>query len=267
MGLRDYPIENGVQEFEMDSWQDFVKSLMEGMKLETQFIWRGQNQSYPLLPSIERHFNEMTDAYSRLEIREKHLENFKYTLRGKLGQNPPDFKDRKQDREIWALGQHYGLDTPLLDWTESPFVAAFFAHEKENNEQKVVFALNKKIITQLPPSRYESNKFLEPHKLKPNYDPSIVIFKPESHFNPNLISQQGLFTIFNFVNLDMESWIREVFKDEINSPILLKFIFPIRNREPFLIFLNRMNINHQTLFPDLSGASKYCNFHLTIPKY
>jgi len=106
-----------------------------------------------------------------------------------------------------------------------------------------------------------------PYKLKPNYDPSIIIFKPESHFNPNLISQQGLFTIFNFVELDMESWIKEVFRGETNSPVLIKFNFPIYDRAPFLIFLNRMNINHQTLFPDLSGASKYCNFHLTIPNY
>src|SRR5262249_27131955 len=42
----------------------------------------------------------------------------------------PGYDRDASDDEVWALGRHYGLLPPLLDWSESPYVAAFFAFEE-----------------------------------------------------------------------------------------------------------------------------------------
>jgi len=39
------------------------------------------------------------------------------------------------------------------------------------------------------------------------------------------------------------------------------------DRNDFLRFLNRMNINYLSLFPDLDGAAKHCNMRLEIDNY
>ncbi len=57
------------------------------------------------------------------------------------------------------------------------------------------------------------------------------------------------------------------FAGESEKLVAIKITMPDSNREEALKSLNRMNINHLTLFPDLFGASVFCNTDFEIIGY
>lgn len=164
--------------------------------------------------------------------------------------------DGKRDRLLWdaaintwATGQHYRLWTPLLDWTESPLVAFYFAFEqadqrKAGEESRVVYALNRKLI--------------EERCSHQNFEGTPLDFvTPFMRHNPRLIAQQGLFT-YSHTYESVEDWVRGSFKGE-ETPVLIRFL--IRNVPTIdaVRWLNRHGINDRNLFPDLDGIARFTN--------
>jgi hypothetical protein len=191
-----------------------------------------------------------------LEARAKeHLESFKYATRGRRGPNPASL----YENDWWALGQHFGLATPLLDWTRSPFAAAYFAFEEmgtESTQHRVVYGLDQRAVKQ------KSYEIIEGWSEGRERAPVIEFIDPLSDENQRLVSQSGLFTRAP-IGTPIEQWIAKAFESS-PKPVLLKVEIPNVDRNTCLRGLNRMNINHLSLFPDLSGASRSTNLKLEL---
>ena len=252
--------QNGILTVKLSSWKYYADFVHDELLTNKQYIFRGQREvSWELQPMLYRTiFNSVDEKYYG-PIAITHLFNFKYAMRGRRGTNPKELSEN----EWWALGQHYGLKTVLLDWTESPFIASFFAFSKagrRNINRRIVYAISLKHIVN------KSHEIEEIYGNTPFRCKGIVeLINPLSDDNARLVNQRGVFTrVHDFISL--EKWVEINFRGETSSHIMIKIIIPDKgnDRELFLRYLDKMNINYHSLFPDLHGAAEYCNMDIEI---
>jgi len=256
---------DGRRTYRLSSWSNFFPFLETEVfgastKSKRAYIWRGQRSSnWSISSSFDRLIEKLNLLNSRAleRLSEEHLESFAYAARGRRGFNPRKLDLKADANEWWALGQHFGLATPLVDWTRSPFAAAYFAFEEVGSSQtkhRIVYGLDRLAVERI-------GKVLGESPVEGRG--SVVEFvEPMSDENQRLVSQSGLFTRAP-IAFPVDRWVAWAFEGS-PAPVLLRIMIPDADRLGCLRALDRMNINHLSLFPDLTGASRSTNLKLEL---
>lgn len=251
---------DGVLTEELRSWRTFSDYINQKL-LDYRFvIFRGHaSDRWNLESTLDRALKKIP-IDRRPVARQEHLPRFQLAVRGRRGSNPPTLYN---ENDWWALGQHHGLATPLLDWTESPFVALYFAFQSVDNggaDYRSVWGLS------MSPGYFHKagDKAAVTSPWQFDYK-QFEIVRPLSDENQRLVNQRGLFV--RCPDATKLEQILPLAHEGDHVWHLLHIKIPNKERTVCLRALNRMNINHLSLFPDLTGASIHCNTDLHVKDY
>lgn len=219
------------------SWSEF--KIYVGNISKQSYLWRGQQQPWPLCTSFHRRGRYRISEFIYKDIKQLHkrlsaVTNHFFDL------NVPE-----QNGAFFNLLQHHGYPTPLLDWSLSPYVAAFFAFRDRpigstDTESVRIYLFN----------YHEWQK----HYPQINYiDPTFAHLSVMDFIaidNPRMIPQQAVTTITNIH--DIEAYILEK-EGESCAEYLLAIDIPAYERENAMADLRFMGITAGSMFPSIDG--------------
>ena len=95
--------------------------------------------------------------------------------------------------------------------------------------------------------------------------PKIKVVKPNLN-NERIIAQSGFFTLHYFVEKQLDGQGRFPDLKEMKEPEMTLTIIPIPGADKwkYLRKLNRMNVNHQTIYPGFEGICKQMNWEFEL---
>lgn len=235
------------------SWDEFQTFVLDKIKTHSRLLFRGLSSSdMSLSTTLDRMQNtgefSVEEYYKRVVLVIKKIETYVNKVWNLPNPDVVDFSDNElihsnlKIAEAMTYLRHHGYPSPLMDWTESPYVAAFFAFwDYGVDGDKAIYLYD-----------YSNSSWS-------GSDPRLVSLGDTIKSDIRHYLQQSHYTLCQKKKGNMFYYARheEVFLDKLkNNGACVKVVLPKSERTKILSHLNLMNITPFSLFGDEDALVK-----------
>jgi len=230
------------------------------------WLCRGQAKCYGgLLPSIDRGTLQNLSRREKLTLERQSIDLFRSTARFFAGQG--EQKALTDDIVALMVLRHYGVPTRLLDWSKSPYVAAYFATQDDDCDGEI-WSFNERLYER-GPGREQWRKWPETTSDgsgdESKFEASLTAFsvqEPPDWFAcyfyhvgfPRQNAQAGAYTVTARLGRDHAEAIADLFDDAAQHRLyVVSAAIKARLRT---LLRETHGIWRGSLFPDSAGAAE-----------
>lgn len=246
------------QQYDLSTWEEFeaqiskIENRHQSDDLElhqSPLLFRGQaSYGWGLNTTLERASNKLKtlgDYYRLVAVAKTRIETFTGKSWSEIDvsgtyRHFEEYEAMKLKAlpayELLVYLRHHGFPSPLLDWTRSPHIAAYFAFNDPKSERVAIWVYQESA---------GHGKFTTSDKAQ------IQCFGPNIRSHPRHFLQQAEYTLAAI--FESNAWHlsshEEVFQQNVpEQDQLLKFTLPHTEGTKVMKKLDRVNINSYSLF-------------------
>jgi len=250
-----------IPEIALRDWNHFlalVAQITIGHPTRVAYIARGQADARWLLkPSLGRILQAGQNLAAVHELERALLKDF--LAQAHLHMADVHLGSQANILQKWAVMQHCGAPTRLLDWSASPYVAAYYAVDSAWDLDGAIWILHPHSLVNWAvesfPEFRGSGDFAQ--LLMSDTAPLAVMPWFSSSLTDRMTAQQGVFTVSINPLVEPITVLGELAKaDNGSGELCRKVVIPAALKPIFLRNLRAMNITANALFPGVDGLGR-----------